>query len=193
MQHPWLRSLLLALLVVLPACTERRRVPPPPLEQQQGFNTGAERRLARQREALIKQQRQERERCLRQRPKLEAQMAALRRAEAQLARIKAESYVPTQAPAPWDATRESRYRLEDREADWQRHIAQREKWQREEIGRRANWQRSHEQRLALAQQRLNQQAGELRSQRPDLFTGPGSIEFNPEVAGQIRRCEPLPT
>ena len=157
-----------------------------------GAGGGAGRTAERQVEARLRSQRQrEEERCLRERPELEAQMASLRRAETLLARVKGEAYIPLPAPAPWDEAAESRFRLEDREADWQRHLGERETWRQGEQSRRARWQADHEDRLREAQARLDQEARALRSRRANLFTGPGSIEFNPAVEAQIRQCRSL--
>lgn len=115
-------------------------------------------------------------------------MVALRQAERQLARVKQDTYVPLPHPERWDEAKESRYRLEDREADWQRHLQIHAEWQRREERRRNRWQADHNARLEIAQGRLDRLARQLHGQRPDLFTGPGSIEFNPEVADRIRSC-----
>ena len=116
-------------------------------------------------------------------------MASLRRSELALAQVKGETYTPLPPPAPWDEAIESRYRLEDREADLQRHLHDQQEWHRREQGRQARWIAEHRERVRQAQWALDRQTQELRAQRPDLFTGPGSIEFNPEVARQIRQCE----
>ncbi|MFN9546413.1 MAG: hypothetical protein ACK6AD_04995 [Cyanobacteriota bacterium] len=128
------------------------------------------------------------ERCERERPELTSRMAALRRAESRLARLKEETYVPSPPPAPWDEAFESRFRLEDREADLLRHQRQQEAWRQREESRRASWWADHQARLRQAQARLNREAQALRSRRADLFTGPASIEFKPTVVEQIRQC-----
>jgi hypothetical protein len=118
-------------------------------------------------------------------------MASLRRAENLLARVKGEAYVPSPAPTPWDEAAESRFRLEDQEADWQRHLGERETWRQGEQSRRARWQADHNDRLREAQARLDQEARALRSRQANLFTGPESIEFNPAVEARIRQCRSL--
>jgi hypothetical protein len=133
-------------------------------------------------------QQREQERCLRERPELEVAMAELRRAESWLAQVKAETRVPLPPPPPWDEAAESRFRLEDRELDRQRDREARDEWRRREERDRIRWLAAHGERLREAQERLNRQARALRSRRADLFTGPGSIEFNPEVAARIRQC-----
>lgn len=187
MERRSLRSLLsLAVLVLLVSCGSLQPVPP-----QEGPGASRNRQLAQQRQAEAKAQvaqRMEQERCLRERSSLESQMADLRRAEVQLARVKQDRYVPLPAPEPWDEATEARYRLEDREADWQRHRQAQEAWQRREQSHRASWKANYQARLQLAQERLDRQARQLRTRRPELFTGPGSIEFNPEVAHRLLHC-----
>jgi hypothetical protein len=184
MVRQWLPVVLaLALTSLVGAC----RSPRPPA----GTGGDASPTAARQRqaEARARTERQRREeRCLRERPELEARMAALRRAERHLARAREDSYVPLPPPAPWDEAAESRFRLEDREADRQRYLEERENWRRREESRRARWRADRQERLREAQGRLDQEAKALRSRRADLFTGPGSIEFNPRVEAQIRQC-----
>jgi hypothetical protein len=131
------------------------------------------------------------ERCLRERPELETRMANLRRAEAHLARVKEEVYVPLAPPPAWDEAAEARFRREDQEADWLRHQQEQDRWRQRDERRRALWEADQRERQAAAQERLNREARGLRSRRADLFTGPGSIAFNPVVEAQIRGCRPL--
>jgi len=191
MTRRWLRVVLsLALTSLLGACGSPRGQRDP--GENPGAGGGASRTSVRQAEARLRTERQrEEERCLRERPELEAQMASLRRAENLLARVKGEAYAPSPAPTPWDEAAESRFRLEDREADWQRHLGEQETWRQGEQSRRARWQADHNDRLREAQARLDQEARALRSRRANLFTGPGSIEFNPAVEAQIRQCRSL--
>lgn len=182
-----MRLLLLALLLLISACGRPRSAPPKDIqrfgEKSQVMQERRQAQLQRERNAL--------ERCLRERPELEAQMVSLRRAEAELARVKQEGYVSLPPPEPWNEDRESRYRLEDREADWQRYLQAQEDWKRREEQQRSSWQVGHQSRLQVAQATLDREARELRSRRPDLFTGPGSIEFNADVASQIRSCRAI--
>jgi hypothetical protein len=46
-------------------------------------------------------------------------------------------------------------------------------------------------RLLDAQEALNAEVRALRDLRADLFTAPGSIEFNPKVEEEIRLCRNL--
>jgi hypothetical protein len=116
-------------------------------------------------------------------------MAELRRAEAQLARVKEETYGPRPSPPRWNEDQESRFRPEDRDADWQNYLKAREDWTRRESAQRARWQADHVRRLDDAQARLDQLARSLREQQADLFTAPGSIEFNPVAIQRLRDCE----
>jgi hypothetical protein len=150
----------------------------------------AERQQLAERRARAEQQRRE-ERCQRERPALETRMAALRRAERRLADLKEERYRPLSPPPPWDEAAESRFRQEDRDADWQRHQGEQESWQLREDNHRARWWADHQARLMDAQEALNAEARSLRNQRADLFIAPGSIEFNPKVEEEIRRCRSL--
>jgi hypothetical protein len=189
MARRWRPVLLsLALTSLVGACGFQRGTPGPAVEA--GAGGDASRNAERQARARAERQ-QQAERCLRERPELEAQMASLRRAESDLARVREGTYVPLPAPAPWDEAAESRFRLEDREADWQRHQQAQESWRQQEQSRRARWWADHQDRLREAQARLDQEARALRSRRADLFTGPGSIEFNPTVEAQIRQCQNL--
>ena len=188
MASPWLRSLSLLLLVIPLTSCGWRLGGVPPREPGQPTSTPARTSNKRPFQSQAQRQRIQQERCLRERPGLEAQMAALRRAELQLARVKEETYTPLPPPQAWDELKESRYRLEDRETDWQTHLEAQKAWKRQEELRRARWQAEHQDRLNMAQWRLDRQAQQLRSQRPDLFTGPRSIEFNPAVADDIGSC-----
>lgn len=191
MKRRWSRWLLLVVwLPWLGSCGQKPRLVAPN-QGQQGVNAPENRQAEQQRLANVQRQRAQQraqELCLQERPGLVAQMASLRRAELQLARVKEETYVPLPAPDPWDEARESRFRQEDREADWQRHLQAQEAWQRREWNHRANWMANHQDRLLIAQERLDQEAQALRSRRPELFTAPGSIEFNPEVARRLSNC-----
>ena len=189
MAPSWLRSLLLLLfLVPLTACGGKLRPFSSEEAPQQPIQSPEQNLNERRARSQALRQRMEQERCLRDRPGLEAQMVALRQAELELALVKQDSYRPLPPPEPWDESKESRYRLEDREADWQRYLQRQEDWQRREQSRRASWRSNHQARLQRAQETLNRHVQELRVRRPDLFTGPGSIEFNPEVAQRLRHC-----
>jgi hypothetical protein len=191
MASRWLPVLLsLALIPLVGACVAKRAEPGP--RAQSPDARAADQRSLAQIKSRDERQRLE-ERCLRERPELETRMAALRRAESRLARVKEESYVPSPPPKPWDESAESRFRLEDREVDWQRQLQDEEAWQRREESRRSRWLAEHDERLREAQEGLDRQARELRSLRADLFTGPASIEFNPEVAEDIRTCQRVGT
>ena len=181
-------QLLPLLLLLLTACGDLRRFLPSPLGHQ-GTGGGA---VAPKDPPLPKssqQQRIARERCLRERPALETKMAELRRAEAQLARVKEETYGPRSSPPRWNEDQESRFRPEDRDADWQEYLQAREEWTRKEGAQRALWQADHARRLDDAQARLDQLARSLRERQADLFTAPGSIEFNPVAIQRLRDCE----
>lgn len=185
-RHRLFVVLSLALALQLVACGKGEPPRPSPDPRRgEAARTASERE--RQAQARADQTRLQ-ERCRRERPELEAAMAELRRAERWLARVKAETRVPLPPPPPWDEDAESRFRLEDRELDRQRHQAAQEEWRRREDSDRIRWQAAHGERLREAQDQLNRQAQALRERRADLFTGPGSIEFNPEVAAQIRQC-----
>jgi hypothetical protein len=190
----WLPLLLaLALPPLLSACGPRV---PPSVDPVTGKGRVDPDRMAAERQRLaetragVERQRAE-ERCLRERPALETRMAALRRAEGRLARVKAETYVSLPPPPPWDEAAESRFRQEDRDADWLRHQQAQESWRREDEGRRVRWWADHQARLGEAQAELNAEARALRERRADLFTGVDSIEFNPVVEAQIRQCRNL--
>ena len=191
MARRWLSVVLsLALIPLVGACVPKRAEPGPHARIPAARATDPQ-RLA---EAKSRAERQRlEERCLRERPELGNRMAALRRAESRLARVKAETFLPSPPPKPWDEGAESRFRLEDREVDWQRHLQDEEAWQRREESRRSRWLAEHQERLREAQDGLDRQARELRSLRADLFTGPTSIEFNPEVAEAIRTCRRVGT
>lgn len=186
MARRWLPLALLLVLTSLVGACGRRVVSP---ADGQAARDGAKQRLAEAR-ARAERQRLE-ERCLRERPELEARMGELRRAEGRLARLKEEAYVPLPSPDPWDEAAESRFRLEDREVDWQRHQQEAEAWRQREESRRSRWRADHAERLRQAQDHLDRQARALRGRRADLFTGPDSIEFNSRVADQIRQCRPV--
>jgi hypothetical protein len=182
-------QLLPLLLLLLTACGELRSFLPSP-QGPQGSGRGS----LPSKEPPVpnppqQQQRIARERCLRERTVLEAKMAELRRSEAQLARVKKETYGPRSSPPRWNEDQESRFRPEDRDADWQEYLQAREEWTRKEGTLRALWQADHARQLDDAQARLDQLTRSLREQQADLFTAPGSIEFNPDVVRRLRDCE----
>jgi hypothetical protein len=185
-------ALILALIPLAAACG----TPLAPFGPRQAPAPSRLAEAERQRQALARARLEQQwleDRCRRERPALEAAMAALRQAEGRLARVKGETYVPSTPPPPWDEAAESRFRLEDREADWQRHRQEQERWERREASQRARWLADHQARLREAQGQLDRQAQSLRARRADLFTGPTSIEFNPAVAAAIRHCRGLAT
>jgi hypothetical protein len=184
---PW--QLFPLLLLLLTACADLRRLLSPP-QGAQGSRSGVVGPKERPASgpSQLQQQKIARDRCFRELPALEVQMAELRRSEARLAKVKEEAYVPQSSPPRWNEDEESRFRIEDREADWQRYLQAREDWTRGESGHRARWQADHANRWQEAQARLDQVARSLRDQQPDLFTAPGSIEFNPVAVRRLRDC-----
>lgn len=187
--QPWMPwQLLPLLLVLLTACGDLRRLLPPS-EEPQGSRRGAVAPKARSAPDVSRQLAITRERCLRERAELDVQMADLRRSEARLARVKEEVYSPVFSPPRWNEDEESRFRMEDREADWQRYLQAREDWTRKEGSHRARWQSDHTRRWQEAQARLDESARALRRQHPDLFSAPGSIEFNPRTVRRLRQCD----
>ena len=184
---PW--QLFPLLLLLLTACGDLRRLLPPPQEPQ-GSRSGAVEPKERPASdpSQLQKQKIARDRCLKELPALESQMAELRRSEARLARVKEEAYAPQSSPPRWNEDEESRFRLEDRESDWQRYLQARDDWTRRESGHRARWQADHARRWQEAQARLDQVVRSLRDQQPDLFTAPGSIEFNPLAVSRLRDC-----
>ncbi|MFN5698151.1 MAG: hypothetical protein ACK486_14135, partial [Cyanobacteriota bacterium] len=129
------------------------------------------------------------ERCPADSSSLAIRMGELRQAEAALAAVKSEQYRPVPAPPPLEEAQEARYRPEDQELDREHHAQAMAAWEAAEAARSRRWAQDHDQRLADAQGRLDQIAAELQQRRGDLFTGPGSIEFNPQVAEAIRLCQ----
>jgi hypothetical protein len=184
---PW--QLWPLLLVLLTACTDLRRLLPSPPQTPQGTRPGTAAPKARPAPDGVKQRPISRERCLRDSAALEDQMAELRRSEARLARVKEEVYASQSSPPRWNEDAESRFRQEDRDADWQAYLQAREDWTRREGSQRARWQSDHTRRWQEAQANLDELARDLRRQHPDLFTAPGSIEFDPVVVRRLRQCE----
>lgn len=183
---PW--QLWPLLLVVLTACSDLRRLLPSP-QSPQGTPHGTVGPKARPAPDGVNQRPISRERCLREIAELDVQMAELRRSEARLARVKEEAYTPQSSPPRWNEDEESRFRLEDRDADWQNYLQARDDWTRREGSQRARWQADHTNRWQEAQAHLDGLASELRRQHPDLFTAPGSIEFDPVAVRRLRQCE----
>ena len=183
---PW--QLWPLLLVVLTACSDLRRLLPSP-QSPQGTPHGTVVPKARPAPDGVKQRPISRERCMQEIAELDVQMAELRRSEARLARVKEEAYTPQSSPPRWNEDEESRFRLEDRDADWQNYLQARDDWTRREGSQRARWQADHTRRWQEAQARLDGLASELRRQHPDLFTAPGSIEFDPVAVRRLRQCE----
>lgn len=188
MARPW--QILCLAALSLTACGDLRRLFPPTQGPHQQKGAGVEgKNLPAPDPSQVRQQRLGVERCLRERPGLETQMASLRQAEARLAQVKAETYASLPPPAPWNEAEESRFRLEDREADRQKYLQEQDEWKRRDLSRQRRWQMDHQERLRQAQSVLDGYARSLRIQRPDLFTGSGSIEFDPLVVHRIRQCD----
>lgn len=128
-------------------------------------------------------------RCLAGRDTLENALAALRRDEARLARLRAERFVPETAPPAFDENDAARLTREDAELDRERHESALSQWRERHAERLAAWQADQPRRLAEAQAALDRQAAELRARHPRLFSEPGSIEVVPAELARLSRCE----
>lgn len=113
-------------------------------------------------------------------------MASLRRSEQELAAARRSAFRPSlPPPAPPDAARESRYRLEDQQLDRERYEAALGAWEQQLAGEKERWRRQRAERLTTAQDRLNRDQQALRQLQPDLFQAPDSIEFAPAALARI--------
>jgi hypothetical protein len=128
-------------------------------------------------------------RCRERQPTVSSLMVALRRAERNLADVKAEEFLPAAPPQAPDEAMLARFRREDQEFERERHEAELAAWRDREADRRSAWRASHRQRLERAQTELDRAARELRDMEPSLFTGPGSIEFDVAVARRVTLCD----
>jgi len=137
-------------------------------------------------------QQQEQARLCRQTSRtVSSELAALRQVERRLSGLRQEVDPGASSPAPlWDGAREQRYSEQDRDLDRQRYERQLAAWQRQQAAGRQAWDGRHRRELAGAQSELNARSRRLRRLRPNLFTGPTSIEVNPAVLDQILRCAP---
>ena len=130
-------------------------------------------------------------RCKASREEVSNLMTTLRLSERDLAAAKAERYAPTQAPPPpLDEAELARFRPEDRELDRQRHAEAMSAWEASDVPRRREWMAGHQARLSRHQSQLDRAARRLRELEPSLFTAPGSIEYDPDVAETIQSCDP---
>ena len=89
-------------------------------------------------------------------------------------------------PTPIDAGRESRYRQEDQQLDRERYEAALGAWEERVASQRARWRQGRAQRVEVAQARLDRDYQALRALEPDLFNGPGSIEFDPMALQRVK-------
>ncbi|MFZ0409293.1 MAG: hypothetical protein WAM11_14460 [Cyanobium sp.] len=118
------------------------------------------------------------------------ELAALRKVERRLSRLKQQSPPgPSSAPPVWDEALEQRYSEQDRQLDRQRYERDLALWQQRHGDRQLEWERRHGLELADAQSELNARARGLRKLRRDLFNGPNSIEVNPATLAQIQDCD----
>lgn len=126
------------------------------------------------------------EACRSRQERITALMASLREAEQELAAARNTPFQPSVAPPePLDDRRESRYRLEDQQLDRERYEAALDAWEQRVADQRVRWQEDRVQRIKRAQERLDRSFVALKTLQPDLFSGPGSIEFDPAVARRV--------
>ena len=136
--------------------------------------------------------RQSLQRCRASRDTLQDALAALRRDEARLAAIRAESFAPETPPPSFDEDAAARLTREDAELDRERHDTALQQWQDRNAQRQRSWQERHSTRLNAAQAALDQRAATLHRLHPRLFSAPGSIEVVPAELARLSQCEPLP-
>jgi hypothetical protein len=130
--------------------------------------------------------------CRRTSQRVSAELAALRQVERRLSRLKQQSGPwPTGARPVWDEALEQRYSEQDRELDRQRYELELAQWHQRQDDRQQDWESRHSLELADAQRELNARARGLRQLRPDLFTGPTSIEVNAAVLARIHQCDAI--
>ncbi len=150
----------------------------PSTDRSLAIESAASREAAARRAAL--------EACRSRRQKITTLMASLREAEQELAAARSTPFRPSVAPPePLDDRRESRYRLEDQQLDRERYEAALDAWEQRVAGQKVRWQKDRVQRIARAQERLDKDFLALQTLQPDLFNGPGSIEFDPTVARRV--------
>ncbi|MFM8275543.1 MAG: hypothetical protein ACKN89_00905 [Cyanobium sp.] len=147
-----------------------------------------ERREARQRRhEQEKQLKQAMERCRQQRAVLRANLAELRQAEQELARLRSRGQPPL--PPPPSLPNEAvlrRYTREDAELDRQRFQESYMAWQ-QQLRQRQSLRQRHQSALDAAQLRLDRAALRLRQLQPDLLAK--GIELDPAVAQRVLNCD----
>ncbi|MDM7953179.1 MAG: hypothetical protein QUV07_08200 [Cyanobium sp. CZS 25K] len=127
------------------------------------------------------------EACRSRQRRITSLMASLRDAEQELAAARNSPFRPSvPPPTPIDAGRESRYRQEDQQLDRERYEAALGAWEEQVASQRARWRQGRAQRVEVAQARLDRDYQALRALEPDLFTGPGSIEFDPMALQRVK-------
>lgn len=173
------RALALPLLVLLLAVAACRpaRPPEPTAEQKAAAARAAQKRLNQQR-------------CLRDRDSLRQQLSALRSTQAELARVKAEAYVPTPRPKPIDPAVEARFSLADQELDSLRHQEALANWQRAERQRYRDWKWGHTRQLQRLDERQTRQLAALKALNSNLFDPAAPGQLSQAAVARYSSCDP---
>ena len=167
---------LLLLALVASACQPAK--PPEP--------TAAQKAAA----ARAAQQRLDQQRCLRDRDTLRQQLNALRSTEVELARARAETYVPTPRPQPLDPALEARFSQADQELDSVRYQQALDSWQQAERQRYGAWtQRQSSQRQRL-EERQRRQLTSLKALNSSLFDPAKPEQLSQAAVTKYSSCDP---
>jgi hypothetical protein len=167
---------LLLLALVASACQPAK--PPEPTAAQKAAAARAER------------SRRDQQRCLEDRDTLRQQLKALRSTQAELARVRGETYVPTQRPQPLDPALEARFSQADQELDSVRYQQALDSWQEAERQRYRAWrQRQSSQQLQL-EERQRRQLTSLKTLNSSLFDPANPQQLSQAAVSKYSSCDP---
>jgi hypothetical protein len=167
---------LLMLLLATAAC-QPGRPPEPTAEQKAAAARAAQKRLDQQR-------------CLRDRDSLRQQLNALRSTQAELARVKAEAYVPAARPQPPDPALEARFSLADQELDNLRHQQALANWEQAERQRYREWKWGQSSRRQRLEERQRQQLADLKALNSNLFDPAAPGQLSQPAVARYSSCDP---
>lgn len=168
--------LLLGIAVAVAACQPAK--PPEPTAEEKAAAARAERN------------RRDLERCLRDRDTLSKQLDELRFTREELARVKAETYVPTARPKPLEPALAARFSLADQELDSLRYQQALDSWQQAEQQRYGVWMQRHTSLQRRLEERQRRQLSDLKALNSSLFDPSSPDQLSQAAVAKYRNCDP---
>lgn len=151
-----------------------------------------DRRLEQQQLAAEQQRRRQQAECRLDRDQLPPLVEALRRRDARIAAIEAETYQPSAAPAPLDPDEQRRLAIYDQEIEQEQYDQAHAMWQEREADRRAAWRRDRRERFSAARVQRAAAVAALRARAPSLLTAADPPQLNqPELQRRLS-CGDVP-